>query len=145
MTMPSEFDPIAATERFLDLLESGDGKGLIGMLDSEVTWTAPMTATGDPDDAERMEGRDAFLGHMRTLGALIAAARFVDRRVSTTADGGTTFVQTRGDFRTKSGEPYRNTYVFRFDWRAGRILAWEEYANPVTVLRAFPELAPDSR
>jgi ketosteroid isomerase-like protein len=35
-------------------------------------------------------------------------------------------------------------YVFRFDWRNGRIVTWEEYANPVTILRAFPELAPDA-
>ncbi len=136
-----DFDPQVATRQFLDLLEAGDGPGIERMLDDDVTWTAPMTATGDPDDAESFEGRDEFRAHVRELSGMISSARFVDRRVTASADGATTFVQTRGDFRTKTGGPYRNVYVFRFDWRNGRIACWEEYANPVTVLRAFPELA----
>ncbi|WP_460523375.1 nuclear transport factor 2 family protein [Flindersiella endophytica] len=53
-----------------------------------------------------------------------------------TPDGSaSTFVQTNGDFQTRDGRPYRNVYVFRFDWRGGRMKAWEEYANPVTIQR----------
>jgi ketosteroid isomerase-like protein len=66
------------------------------------------------------------------------SARFVDRRVSLTRDGMTTFVQTRGDFVTALGRPYRNVYVFRFDWDDDRLRVWEEYANPVAVRRAYP-------
>jgi ketosteroid isomerase-like protein len=135
-------DRIAAAERFLDLLEAGDGEGIEGMLDENIVWIAPMTATGDAEDAEPAEGIDAFRARVRQIGGLIGSACFVDRRVTATEDGTTTFVQARGDFRTKSGEPYRNVYVFRFDWRDGKIVTWEEYANPVTILRAFPELAP---
>lgn len=58
------------------------------------------------------------------------------------ADGGSaltgggsasTFVQTNGDFQTRDGRSYRNVYVFRFDWQNGKMAAWEEYANPVTI------------
>jgi hypothetical protein len=28
--------------------------------------------------------------------------------------------------------------VFRFDWRDGKIISWEEYANPITIIRTFP-------
>ena len=68
------------------------------------------------------------------------SARFIDRRITVSADGATTFVQARGDFLTTDGRPYRNVYVFRFDWRAGTIVSWEEYANPMTIIRTFPHL-----
>ncbi|GAA5085111.1 ketosteroid isomerase-like protein [Thermocatellispora tengchongensis] len=142
--MPAEADPIAATERFLDLLENGDRAGLTAMLDDDVVWSVPMTATGDPGDVVRVEGKDAFLARVGKLETITRTVRFVDRRISVTADGATTFVQARGDFRTTGGTPYRNTYVFRFDWLRGKLRSWEEYANPIAVHRAFPELAPRS-
>lgn len=129
---------VAATERLLDLLESGDGAGLASMLDDDVTWTIPMSSTGRPEDAVRLEGKAAFLARAARLGRITRSARFVERRITATADGTVTFVQTLGDFRTTSGAPYRNTYVFRFDWREGHLLSWEEYANPVAVHQAFP-------
>jgi ketosteroid isomerase-like protein len=142
--MSKEHDPSGTTQRFLDLLEAGDRPGIDAMLDDDVSWIAPMTATGDAEDAEQVVGKAAFSDRLTALGGMMSSARFVDRRVSATADGTTTFVQTCGDFRTISGRPYRNVYVFRFDWRNGRIVTWEEYANPVTILRAFPELAQDA-
>lgn len=135
-------ESVAATERLLDLLESGDGARLASMLHDEVTWTIPMTSTGRPDDAICVEGKAAFLARAAALGRITRSARFVERRITATSDGSVTFVQAVGDFRTTNGAPYRNTYVFRFDWREGRLLSWEEYANPVAVHRAFPEHAP---
>ncbi len=55
------------------------------------------------------------------------------------ADGATTFVQTRGDFLTIDSRPYRNVYVVRFDWLDDKIVSWEEYANPITILRTFAD------
>ena len=51
----------------------------------------------------------------------------------------TRFVQARGDFVAVDGRPYQNVYVFRFDWRQGKIVSWEEYANPIIIIRAFPQ------
>jgi ketosteroid isomerase-like protein len=138
--MSAEPDLAAATNRFLDLLEAGDRAGLAAMLHPDVVWITPMTASGDPADAERTEGTSAFFAHARAIAALNRSARFADRRVTTSADGATTFVQTQGDFRTADGRPYRNVYVFRFDWRDGLIVSWEEYANPITILRTFPDV-----
>jgi ketosteroid isomerase-like protein len=67
------------------------------------------------------------------------SAKFIDRRITAAADRATTFVQARGDFVTADGRPYQNVYVFRFDWSDGKIVSWEEYANPITIIRAFPE------
>jgi len=141
--MPDAFDPTDATIHLLDLLEAGD-RGIVDLLDEDVTWVAPMTATGDPDDIEPVQGKAAVLAHLASLTDMIGSAHFIDRRVTAAADGTTAFVQTQGDFATRSGRPYRNVYMFRFDWRDGRLAAWEEYANPITILRAFPELAPSS-
>jgi ketosteroid isomerase-like protein len=140
----NDFDPAAAANRFLDLLEAGDRSGVEGMLSADVTWTTPMTATGNVDDGERVEGREAFQARASAIGAMMRSTRFVDRRVTTSADGATTFVQTRGDFRSADGRPYRNVYVFRFDWQDGRLAAWEEYANPITILRTFPDVFGDA-
>jgi ketosteroid isomerase-like protein len=138
--MSAPLDVAAATNRFLDLLEAGDRAGVGRMLHPDIVWSVLMTASGEADDAERVEGLAAFQGRVNAIGALNRSARFADRRVTTSADGLTTFVQTQGDFRTTDGRPYRNVYVFRFDWRDGRIVSWEEYANPITILRTFPDV-----
>jgi ketosteroid isomerase-like protein len=138
--MSTQLDAAAATNRFLDLLEVGDRIGVGRMLHDDVVWSALMTASGDAADADRVEGRAQFQGRVNSIGALHRSARFADRRVTTSADGLTTFVQAKGDFRTTDGRPYRNVYVFRFDWRDGRIVSWEEYANPITILRTFPDV-----
>jgi ketosteroid isomerase-like protein len=130
----------AATNRFLDLLEASDRVSVRRMLHPDVVWSALMTASGDARDAARAEGLTAFQDRVNSIAALHRSARFADRRVTTSADGLTTFVQTQGDFRTADGRPYRNVYVFRFDWRDGQIVSWEEYANPITILRTFPDV-----
>ena len=136
--MSTPLDVAAATNRFLDLLEAGDRAGVGRMLHPDIVWSVLMTASGEAGDVERVEGLAAFAGRVKSIGALNRSARFADRRVTASADGLTTFVQTQGDFRTTDGRPYRNVYVFRFDWRDGRIVSWEEYANPITILRTFP-------
>ena len=44
----------------------------------------------------------------------------------------------RRRFRSVS-DSLRNVYVFRFDWLDDKIVSWEEYANPITILRTFPD------
>lgn len=124
--------------RFLDLLEAADVAGIAEMLDDEIVWSAPMSISGTGDGGPA-RGRAAFGSRLGEISALMRSARFVDRRITVSADETTTFVQTRGDFVTADGRPYQNVYVFRFDWRDGRIVSFEEYANPVTIIRTFPD------
>jgi ketosteroid isomerase-like protein len=130
-------DLVDQTNRFLDLLESGDQAGIADLLDDQVVWSAPMSFTGT-DDSEPARGRAAFGSRLGSISALMRSARFTRRRITASADNATTFVQASGDFVTAAGQPYRNVYVFRFDWSDGRIVSWEEYANPIVILRAFP-------
>jgi ketosteroid isomerase-like protein len=132
-------DLVHQTNHFLDLLEAGDQAGVASLLDDDIVWSAPMTIGGDEAD-QPARGREAFGSRLGSISELMRSASFTSRRITVSADQATTFVQTRGDFVTADGRPYRNVYVFRFDWRDGRIASWEEYANPVTILRTFPEV-----
>jgi ketosteroid isomerase-like protein len=125
------------TNRFLDHLETGDRASMAEMLDDQVVWSAPMSVGGD-GDGEPARGREAFGSRLGSISTLMRSAKFTDRRITASADATTTFVQTKGDFVTADGRPYRNVYVFRFDWRDGKIVSWEEYANPITIIQTFP-------
>jgi ketosteroid isomerase-like protein len=127
------------TNRFLNLLEAGDRAGVADMLDDHIVWSARMSA-GPADDNAPARGREEFGSRLGAIGRLVKSARFVDRRITASADEPTTFVQANGDFVTADGRPYRNVYVFRFDWRDGKIASWEEYANPITIIRTFPDV-----
>jgi ketosteroid isomerase-like protein len=127
------------TNHFLDRLQSGDRAAVAGMLDDKVVWSAPMSSGGG-QDGEPAHGREAFGSRLGSISGLMRSARFIDRRITPSADEATTFVQTRGDFVTADGRPYQNVYVFRFDWRDGKIVSWEEYANPMTIIATFPEV-----
>jgi ketosteroid isomerase-like protein len=124
--------------RFLDLLEAGDQVGMAEMLDDQVVWSTPMSS-GGAGDGEPARGRKAFGSRLGSISGLMRSARFIDRRITASADETTTFVQAKGDFVTADGRPYRNVYVFRFDWRDGKVVSWEEYANPITIILAFPD------
>jgi ketosteroid isomerase-like protein len=126
------------TNRFLDLLEAGNRAGMNEMLDDRVVWSTPMSA-GSGEDGGPARGREAFGSRLGSISGLMRSAKFIDRRITAAADRATTFVQARGDFVTADGRPYQNVYVFRFDWSDGKIVWWEEYANPITIIRAFPE------
>jgi ketosteroid isomerase-like protein len=125
------------TNRFLDLLEAGDRAGIADMLDDQVEWSAPMSSGRAGDEPAR--GREAFESRLGSISGLMRSARFTDRRITASADTATSFVQAKGDFVTTDGRPYRNVYVFRFDWHDGKIVSWEEYANPITIIRTFPD------
>jgi ketosteroid isomerase-like protein len=128
---------IDQTSHFLDLLEAGDRAGIADLLDDQVVWSAPMSLRGI-EDTEPARGRAAFGSRLESIAGVMQSARFTRRRITASADVATTFVQASGDFVTVAGQPYRNVYVFRFDWRDGRIVSWEEYANPIAIIRAFP-------
>ena len=132
-------DRLDQTNRFLDVLETADHTAIAAMLDDQVVWSSPMSSSGNAEDEDPARGREAFGSRLGSISGLMRSARFTDRRITVSADEATTFVQTRGDFLTTDGRPYRNVYVFRFDWLDDKIVSWEEYANPITILRTFPD------
>lgn len=138
MSTSATSTPVERANRFLDAMENEDVMTLAGMLDEEITWTTPMFPGDGP-----VRGTEALGAKMLEIGKMMQTVRFSDRRVTVSADGTTTFVQTIGDFVAKGGKAYQNIYVFRFDWRHEKIVAWEEYADYLTILRAFPDQYAD--
>ncbi|MEV4411805.1 nuclear transport factor 2 family protein [Catellatospora sp. NPDC049609] len=123
--------------RFLDRLERKDAAAIVEMLHPEVTFTHPLSLSGRRADAGRWEGRDQVLGYLDGAFTMMGRIRFANRRTSVVAGGATAFVQADGDLTTADGRLYQNVYVFRIDWCGERIVAVEEYANPLTFCLTF--------
>ena len=130
------------TRRWLAALAERDFEAMESLLDPDVTLVNLMTLDGSQDPGPGHVGRDQVLGYFRTVNELMPRRELRDLRV--TEAGDTTFLQFNGDFRTADGRPYRNVYVFRLDWRDGRLATIEEYGNPVTFINTFPEAVAHS-
>jgi ketosteroid isomerase-like protein len=133
----SQRETLRRAQQFLDSLEAKDAQALAATLDPEVTLTMPMSHTGDRHDAARWQGTEPVLGYFGGAFTKMDRIRFINRRVSVAASGATAFVQADGDFMATDDRPYQNVYVFRIDWRDGRIIAIEEYANPLAFIQTF--------
>jgi ketosteroid isomerase-like protein len=133
----SEHGTAARTHAFLAALEREDIAAVQALIDPGATLTHAMALSGDRDDAARFEGRDQVLGYIRGVFAIMGRVDFTGVRVTVSGDGRTSFAQAEGDFLTADGRPYENVYLFRFDWRNGRVLSTTEYANPVTFCETF--------
>ncbi|MBX9387856.1 nuclear transport factor 2 family protein [Streptomonospora nanhaiensis] len=133
--------PVRATEErtraFLAALESKDLAQLENTLHPDATLTIPLAPSGDPEPFGRFEGKEQVLGYFRGVTEIMARIEFADLRVSVTADAATSFVQAKGNFTTPDDRPYPNVYVLRADWSDGKLIAVEEYANPVTFAKHF--------
>jgi ketosteroid isomerase-like protein len=132
-----EPDTVRRTQHLLDCIEGKDTEALAAALHPQVTMAHPLALSGNRNDAHRWEGEDQVLGYFAGAFAMMGRIRFTNRRVSVVDTGATSFVQADGDITTADGRPYENVYVFRIDWNAGRAIAIEEYANPLTFCQTF--------
>ena len=82
----------------------------------------------------KFEGRDAVLkNYVDGAFSRIKRIDFTQEVVTESRDRRTAFVEARGDMELADGTPYRNLYVLKFETdRAGRIVHYKEYLNPVT-------------
>jgi ketosteroid isomerase-like protein len=124
-------------QEFLDRLEQKDTDAIAATLHPEVTFSHPLSLSGKRADAVRWQGKDRVLGYLGGASMMMDRIRFTDQRLSVAAGGGTAFVQADGDLTTADGRPYQNVYIFRIDWRGDRVIAIEEYANPLTFCQTF--------
>lgn len=125
------------TLAFLDALQAKDFPAVAAALTEDTALTVALSFSGAPEPAGRFTGKEQVLGYLTQVFTTMGTIRFTDVRVSVADAGRTTFVQANGDFTTADGRPYRNVYVFRYDWRDGLIARTEEYGNPVTFSRTF--------
>ncbi|AZM47489.1 hypothetical protein DMB38_18330 [Streptomyces sp. WAC 06738] len=120
------------TYEFIRALERKDLETVSELTHREATLTLPLSLTGKREDAARFTGKEQVLGYVQGVFTTMGEIDFTGVRVSTTTDGTTSFVQAAGNFTTADGRPYENDYIFRYDWKNGRLVHIEEYGNPVT-------------
>ncbi|MFF0726188.1 nuclear transport factor 2 family protein [Streptomyces sp. NPDC004134] len=120
------------TREFVRALEHKDLETITELTHREATLTLPLSFTGNREDAARFTGKDQVLGYVQGVFKTMGKIDFTGVRVSTTPDGNTSFVQAAGNFTTADGRPYENDYIFRYDWKNGRLVHIEEYGNPIT-------------
>lgn len=128
---------VKQTQALLMALESKDLDTIDAMLDRQATLTLPLSFSGAQEPAIHFVGKDQVLGYIKSVFGGMGTIRFADVRLSVTADSSATFVQANGNFTTADGRPYRNVYIFRYDWAKDRLASIEEYGNPVTFTATF--------
>jgi ketosteroid isomerase-like protein len=130
-------DARAVVHRFVEVAQREDAAALAALMAEDVSIALPMSATGDPADARRFEGREATMAYFQRNFDALERIAFSALEVSVVEGGAAAFVEAAGDFVTADGRPYRNVYVFRVDVEDGRIADIVEYVNPVPFAVTF--------
>lgn len=130
----------AQTRALLAAFERKDIDAISARIDRNATLTIPLSFTGAPEPAGHFANKAEILGYVDGVMANFQRIEFTDLRVSVTDNGRTSFAQANGDFLTADGRSYRNVYIYRFDWKNGRMVRTEEYANPITLCNTFEHL-----
>ncbi|TDD47241.1 nuclear transport factor 2 family protein [Nonomuraea terrae] len=139
--METLLNGVAETERrtraLIGAFERKDLAVVSALLADDSTLTLPLSFSGRTEDAARFTGREEVLGYARNAFTITGRIRFANVRISVADGGRTSFVRADGDFTTADGRPYRNVYVYSFEWRGGRTVDGAEYGNPVTFSATF--------
>jgi ketosteroid isomerase-like protein len=121
-----------AVDEFFRALSDRDVSIASEIFTEATTEMIPFAMAGGTEPESVFDGKDAVLGYLQTILDNFEQAAIVDRKTFITDDGTTAFVEGRGDLiMKKTGQPYRNIYVFKFSIAEGKITAIREYANPV--------------
>ncbi|TQM33476.1 nuclear transport factor 2 family protein [Nocardia bhagyanarayanae] len=128
------------TRALLNAFERKDLNAITEKIAQNATITVPLSFTGAPEPAGHFANKEEVLGYVSGVTTNFQTIRFTDLRITVTAKGETTFAQANGDFVTADGRPYRNVYIYRFDWKDGLMVHADEYANPITLCDIFENL-----
>ena len=111
-----------------------DAGSFLEMMAGDGVMEFPYAPPGFPT---RFDGRAAIARHLARLGDLIAFDRMSEPVVHPTADPNVVIIEFDGFGRgVATGEPYDQSYVSVIRTKAGRIIHYRDYWNPLVVLRA---------
>ena len=131
---------VRTTEALIAALEHENLDAILGRLAEEVDVVLPLAPDGnnDPTHIDRFAGRHAVRAMLWRTFLAYRQIAFVDDVITPSSDGRVVFVETRGDFLTLDGRPYRNVYLIKlvFD-DAGAVTRIEEWTNPVTASQTW--------
>jgi ketosteroid isomerase-like protein len=136
--------PAELVSVYLDALQRQDVAALGALVTEDFLLEVPFDAAGtnDPRNALSWHGRADYLTNYCAIFPRIAVHRIKDIVVRPTTDPAIVYAEALGDMTLVDGTPYRNRYVFRFDFRDGKICALKEFCNPVTAAIAFGRPLP---
>jgi ketosteroid isomerase-like protein len=131
---------VRTTEALIAALEHENLDAILAKLAEEVDVVLPLAPDGnnDPTHVDRFAGRQAVRAMLWRTFLAYRRIAFIDDVITPSSDGRVIFVETRGDFVTLDGRPYRNAYLIKlvFD-DAGAVTRIEEWTNPVTAAQTW--------
>ncbi len=127
-------DALAVVQTYLAALANENREVAEALFSANAEIVLPFNPNGDAGEAAiRRFSVPVYLGiAFEQYDNLV----FVNQRAHIANVGATVFLEATGDLRVaRTGTPYRNRYLFRFDVYDGRIERIVEYSNPVTAAR----------
>lgn len=113
-----------------------DMEAFLGLMHDEIVMEFPYGASAGLKP--RLAGRDEIRQGLSAFLASVPSLRFLDVAVHQTADPDEAFAIYRADATALStGKPYRQDYVAQFRRRAGKVVYFREWFDPVRLLAAF--------
>ena len=122
----------AVVSAFFSTKENHDLAGLAALFADNMVYTFPMPASGAQENWFVYDGKEAPVEYQRKNLDAFSQLKMRDMQVTVSEDGNTVFVESRGDYVSKIGKPYKNVYVMKFVLEGDKIVKAFEYANPVT-------------
>lgn len=141
---PVSVAPAELVSVYLEALQHQDVEALGALVTEDFVLEVPFDAAGtnDPRNALSWHGREDYLANYCAIFPRIAVHRINDIVVRPTTDPDIVYAEAMGDMTLIDGAPYKNLYVFRFDFRDGKICGLKEFCNPVTAAVAFGRQLP---
>ncbi|ACU38328.1 nuclear transport factor 2 family protein [Actinosynnema mirum] len=134
MTSPARVESVTS---FFAGLGDRDLAPVAAVLADDVVHVLTHSLSGAPEPQAVLTGKDEVLGFLRTVLDLFSRTRVEDLEVFETVGRDVVFASARGDFtHAASGAPYRNDYLYRFDFTGDRITWFAEHGNPVAFAKA---------
>ncbi len=120
---------------YLEALLRQDVEALCALVTDHFVLACPFGLNGGnaPEDALAWRGIDDYRDHYcADFRKTITVQRLTDIVIRRVVDSDMIYAEAFGDMIWANGRPYKNRYVFRFDFRNGKICELLEFCNPIT-------------
>lgn len=134
---------LATLRAWQHALETKDLTALESMMHEDIVIELPFSESGrvEPGFYRLYRGKADCIEFWRTAFSFEKVMHpFSDLELSIAADGSRLFLEARGHVTMTSNVEYRNRYVLRVDFEAGKVRCYREYYNPIASAYAFDRL-----
>ena len=133
-------------DAYLTALQAKDREAMLALLADDFTLEIPCNISGSNDRSDSWRGIENAGPNYDGAFQMIEVLKSADVEITQAADPSIAFLEGRGTMRMANGNPYNNTYVFRFDvdLASGKIKRAREYVNPITFAIAMHVPLPET-